>query len=286
MDELLKERNKQWTPELDKLLRKWKKQIESREGGHISLARVNERKHYLLGIPVTCFAAISTAGIFSTFQDCNPDETCVREWVRFSFGVITAVTACLGGLQTFMNYQEGAEKNKTAADDYGSLARSIETVLLFPGETRGEPKKVISNFREKYDRIIRKSPTLPKQFVTELSYNVLKKENLIPPKPENIMINVEDAQKSKDDLRKIINDDSSTDTQEYIDQMIAKENDYDTDDDEREVSIAIDLDVTPPYSQMEDEDTDILRRQLQRRYEYEMNRLNGHIPDLDNLDNV
>lgn len=282
MEEVLRERSKLWTPELDKLLRKWKKQIEGRGGGHNSLARVNERKHYLLGIPVTCMAAISTAGIFSTFQDCNPDDgVCVREWARFSFGIITAITACLGGLQTFMNYQEGAEKNKVASDEYGSLARSIETVLLFPGDTRGDPKKIISDFREKYDQIIRKSPTLPKKYDVELTYNVVTKDKLLPPRPESVVINVADAQESKNELRKIIEDDSSTDTHEYLEQVLARENDYDTDDEDREVSITLDLDTTPPYIQNDgDEDN---RRHLQRLYEYELNRLNGHIPGGHNI---
>ena len=198
-------RSKLWTSELNKLLRKWKKQIGKREQGHLNLVRKYRQRHYFFGIPSTIITVIVSAGVFSALE---------QWWIRIVIGNISLFSTALIAFQTFMNYQGKAEQHKSAADDYGSIFRLLDTMLLIPGSMRGNPIITLQDLRKQFDDLIRRSPTLPKKYDTELAYEVInpKKQQELFPEDKN------------------------------LDKIFAQENDYDTSDEEYEVCIAFDLD--------------------------------------------
>ena len=137
-EEVIMDRSKYWTPELNKLLRKWKKQIGKREQGHLDMSRINNRKHYIFGGPATILTFLTSGGVLSTFKECDNSEDCEdEEWIRLAMGIIALVGGLLTTFQTFMNYQQESEKHKTAADEYGVLFRDIDSLLILPNATRG-----------------------------------------------------------------------------------------------------------------------------------------------------
>lgn len=189
-NKLLSARNKLWTPELDRLLRNWKRQIGKRENGHNNLARKYNRRHYIFGLPAILLAAILSSGVLSTFQNCSDCsgsqgtvECEIIQYLRLIFGLLGIVNTALVGFQTFMNYQEEAEKHKSAADDYGSLFRLLDSMILMPGPIRGDPITSLQNIRSRYDDLVRRSPSLPKKYNVDLSYNVNSNTMVAPPPP-------------------------------------------------------------------------------------------------------
>ena len=196
-DQIILARSKLWTPELDKLLRKWKRQIDTRRKAHYEIARVLQRRHYMIGIPATIMTTITTTGIFATFQSpaslsSNAPTTNVttnvttsapasqigyEQWVRLGIGILAVAGLTLTGILTFMNYQADAETHKTAADSYDSLYGTIESLLVIPGIVRGDPVTVLQNIRTQYDEIVKKCPNLPKEYQSELSYTTVDQIN-------------------------------------------------------------------------------------------------------------
>ncbi len=236
-----------WTPELNKLLRKWKKQLQKRQKGHIDLARKCQKYHYAIGIPATVFSTIIATGSFATFSNCDDDSgRCeIDVWIRISTGVIAIIGAALTGFQTFVNYQNSAERNKSAAVDYGSMYRSLDTLLLLPPELRGEPVSTLQTLRNQYDDIVRRSPTLS-SYYDALTYNVIKKN-------------------SKVELNRLSKE-------------LYNANDFDTDDEDEDVNIAFNIDSSVPFytGGTEARIEDRVQNSLNRALNFELGRLERH----------
>ena len=261
MDELTEQehialyRSRLWTPELDKLLRRWKKQIGKREKGHASLERKYRKRHYMFGVPATIISSISGTGIFATFRNCVESTTqyCEQDQVvRLLVGCITVVNMALVGFQTFRNYQGDAEQHKSSSDDYGALYRMIDTTLLLPGSHRGDPIEALQTIRSQYDELVKKAPLLPKEFDVDLAYNVIDPSKLpTPPGPDQINLRVDNVlpRQTLDGLRKIISDESPNETisEAEVERVLAQENDHDTSEEDREVCLGYDLDAATCY---------------------------------------
>jgi hypothetical protein len=309
-DQMILARSRLWTPELDKLLRRWKKQIGKREKGHLNLARRYTRRHYIIGIPATVLSALIATGVLSTFKNCDScddesaPECAADQWIRFVIGIVSIFSAGLTAFQTFMNYRSAAEKHKAAADDCGSMFRILDTLLLVPGPVRGDPISTLQNIRSQYDNLIRRSPTLPKKYDVELTYKVVRPERLRRVK----------RPRQKKDLSDTKNDDKQLDVDstdqtikpkssklkkrsknhrfkglnasiDYLDSFFAEENDFDSDDEDHDVCIGFDLDSVGCYNtttialaaaQLAARRDEQIQNSLQHALNFELQRLEGH----------
>jgi len=204
-DQEQKSRAKLWTPECDKLLRRWKKQIAARQRIHNDISRQYKQRHYYLGIPGIILGMIVASGTFSTFANC---DTCgsnndtasapssssslvscqANEWIRLVMGIVGIVSSIVAGLMTFLDYQSAAEDHKSASDEYDSMYRQLDTTLLLPGYARGDVVATLQSLRSQYDSIAKRSPTLPKKYDLELTYEVVANGSVqtrgpVPPQP-------------------------------------------------------------------------------------------------------
>ena len=260
-------RSRMWTPDLDKLLRKWKKQIGRKERGHRDLARTYARRHYMFGLPAVILSTLITAGAFATFQECGECDDqqstqCQAEvWVRLSIGVLGIISIGLTSSVTFLNYQQTSEDHKSAADMFGERFREIDSMLQIPGPLRGDPISTLQSIRSQYDNDVRNAPVLPKKYELELTYDVIAPK---PPSPGQVSIlltNSDQEQRRRDTvtLGKLLTDEkkgkeeeSSDDSDKSVtivmDEALKARNEHDTDD-EQDVCIAFDLDCVPNYTQ-------------------------------------
>ena len=165
-----------WTPPLEKLLRKWNRQIIKRSRAHLEVSRVFNRRNYQLGIPTVILSAVTATGGIATFENCDPNDPnskCVAfEWLRLAFGVLAIFSGILASLHTFLNYQKRAEKHKTAANKYEAMYREIDTLILAPPSMRGDPVIKLQTIKTQYDNIVERFPSLPKTYDIELTYQV------------------------------------------------------------------------------------------------------------------
>lgn len=164
-----------WTPDLNTLLRKWKNQIGKRQKGHITLSRSYNKKHYIIGIPALLTSALIATGILSTFRNCDPSSQgsggC--EWIRLTLGVVGYCSTALSTFQTFTNYQSQSEQHKIAADYFESLYGEIDTLLRTPVDIRGDSIVTLQHIRSRYDDILKRTPSLPKEYDIDLTCNIV-----------------------------------------------------------------------------------------------------------------
>lgn len=222
-DKLALVRSRLWTPELDKLLRRWKRQIDARRKGHIKLSQQYDKRHYLLGVPATVLTTITTTGTLTTFQDCSSNSTrsfwCTSsEWIRLAIGIIGIIAVVLTGILTFMNFQKTSQDHKKAADEYESLAGTIDSILSIPRVLRGNPVDRLKLIRDQYDGILKEAPTLAEKYKTELGFEVVgfqnsnnKVVNVSNGKLDPNSVNIDDrdiemVKKDKTVLKKIMED--------------------------------------------------------------------------------
>ncbi len=178
-------RNKMWGPELEKLLRLWKRTINIRQKGHQELAQKYRQRHYFLGLPAMIISTAISSAAFATFKE-SERGTCVngtveaagtwsvQEWIRLFIGVFNIISLILAGIMTFMNYQEEAENNKNVATDYDDLSQTIDGILSMPSSLRGDPVTTVKDIKDRYTTINKKAPSLPKHIQRELSSDMVR----------------------------------------------------------------------------------------------------------------
>ena len=217
-DKITLARNHIWSPQLDRLLRKWKRQISKRQEGHADQGRKFSRRHYIVGLPATLLGAVVATGVLSTFRNCSDcdDLKTTRcradQWIRLGIGLLSVISVCLFAIQTFFNYQELSEKHKNAAGEYENLHREIETLLQIPGVIRGDPIATLHNLRDRYTTLARNSPSLPKKYSVDLTYTYSGGPK--PPTPEQINVDTEMSPLKKllKGKRKAVQDDIDIET--------------------------------------------------------------------------
>lgn len=178
-DNELRVRNNLWSSDLEKLLRKWRNQIQKRKIEHMKLSEAFKRKHYLYGLPASVLGAMATTGAFATFRNCDPNEpSCETEqWIRLFVGMITLSQSALSAFNLFMNYQSKTEKHLTAAENYETLFRAIDAILQTPATARGDPIGTLKEIQNQYDDISKIAMLSVDMAETELKYSIYKGSN-------------------------------------------------------------------------------------------------------------
>ncbi|NRA39032.1 MAG: SLATT domain-containing protein [Planctomycetes bacterium] len=92
--------------------------------GHYIAAEKASRMNKALGIPSVVVSAIVATSIFSTMS-----EDVDIMW-RISTGIIALVAAVLVSLQTFLNYDDLAERHHKSAARYYNVARRLDIFYL------------------------------------------------------------------------------------------------------------------------------------------------------------
>lgn len=284
-DQLALARTRLWTPDLDRLLRRWKEQIGKRQEGHARQARKLSRRHYIIGIPTTLLSVVVTTGVLSTFRNCSDCEDLdsarceADQWIRLVMGLLGFLAVALSALMTFMNYQELSEQHKNASSDFENLHRVIETLLQVPASVRGDPVSTLHNLRDQYTALVRGAPQLPKEYAVYLTY---KFKGPTPPSPTQIQIPSDTSP-----LRKLLDDESSG-ARDKIKRWTKRS----SLEDGEEIEIGFDLDSTPaPKNKaalkaalLTAEREGQVQKSLSRAIEFELQRLDTHVESEDSTD--
>lgn len=282
--QLIKARGKLWTPALEKLLRQWRRQISTRQTGHLATGRTFARRNYIVGLPSVLLSAVAASGMFSSFQNCNQainlsifsnTSEVIREVVtsncttavvvRVIAGVFALMTLVFSGLSMFLNYGAKAEQHKNSADAYEALNRIIDEILQSPVTIRNDPVVEIQTIRRQYDDVAKGSPSLDEKYRVDLSYTYAGSEEaksqllkpFLPPTPADV---------EKHEAR----------LSQHVDTNVLKEVIIDNGQDNESVIIPFDLDAVAP-----EELTNIRSRQqlypnIEKALQFELQRLDRH----------
>jgi hypothetical protein len=270
------ERSNFWTSDIEKLLRRWRKQINGLHLKHKDAERKYNKLYYLLGVPTTILSTVVSSGILTTFQNCNicttecsPDanSTCASDaYIRLAMGIIGVLSVVLTVTMIFLNYGAASSDNKTASDEYGELAREIDAIVEAPPITRGDAIVSLHQIRTKFDDIVKKSPSLESS--VSLEYRTFKTE-----KPNGVTrtkTKMPDASSLAKILVDTIEEENENDALKR--QKIDETNDHNTDEDQ-EVAIGIDLEAMRPG----DTKRTAMEESLTRALQFELSRF--YVPD-------
>ena len=137
------------------LISDWYKEVSLNQDSHSQAAKLYNRLHYWLGVPVVIFSTVvGTAAFASLHQQAN-DE------VRMGAGIVSVVSAILASLQTFFGFGERAEKHRALGVGYEKARKEINEIQKLPIHLRGNVKERLDRLRQTMDALGDGSPDVP-----------------------------------------------------------------------------------------------------------------------------
>jgi MFS family permease len=146
-----------WTEAVLSLLREWQLRAAVSQDAHYRRATRMSSYNLLFGIPVVIFSTIVGTSVFATLQE-NVDVS----W-RIAVGIVSVLAAVLASLQTFLRFQERAEKHRAAAELWASIRREMDQMLALHPDylaERSDPKSYLDQLRRRMGEVSSQSPEI------------------------------------------------------------------------------------------------------------------------------
>lgn len=139
---------------------------------HFLAARISAKHHVRIGsaailmnalIGTTVFAALDKK-VEAAVQSAEKAAEVSSLYFLIPITAIAVVAAVLSSLQTFLNYSQRAELNRTAAVNYDRLRRKLDLFLLryqnAPADTREIALKTFEEIIREFDETTKSSPPI------------------------------------------------------------------------------------------------------------------------------
>jgi hypothetical protein len=139
-----------WTPPVLELLGRWKTRAEVSQEAHYARSTRLGTFNVWLGVPVVALTTFVATSVFATLTED------VRTELRILVGAISALAAVLASLQTFLRFQERAEKHRASAELWASIRREIDEMLALHPEylsERSDPQQYLDDLRRRMDEV-------------------------------------------------------------------------------------------------------------------------------------
>lgn len=152
-----------WTPRVLSLLADWHDRAAVSQEAHYAIATRLTKYNIWFGVPVVALATFVGTSVFATLQKD------VRTSLRILVGTISVIAAVLASLQTFLRFQERAEKHRAAAELWAAIRREIDEMLALHPEylaERSDPKAYIDDLRRRMDEVSAQSPEIGERDLT------------------------------------------------------------------------------------------------------------------------
>jgi hypothetical protein len=107
--------------------------------------------NFFFGFPTVILATVVGTSVFATLQS-KPDL-----WWQVTVGVMSIGAAILAALQSFLGYNDKAEKHRTAGAKYNAIGRELELWLSLPVEDLDK----LDSIRQRIDALAQESPHIP-----------------------------------------------------------------------------------------------------------------------------
>lgn len=145
----------EWQP-ITQLLTQWRIRAQYAQYCHFAAANYLRKLHYYLGIPSIFLSTLVGTSIFATLEHQG------NNMMRIVVGLVSVLTAGLSTMQTFLRFEERAERHRTAGTQYGKLGRIMEQFyLLYHAYDIAELHRLITEIREQLDDLDKNSPEIP-----------------------------------------------------------------------------------------------------------------------------
>lgn len=137
---------------------RWYERASNVGYSHYRSAQRFSRLNFWLGLPTVVFATIVGTSVFATLQS-KPEF-----WWQVTVGLLSIAAAILSGLQSFLGFNDKAEKHRTAGSKYNAVGRELELWLSQPEEDNVR----LDAIRQRIDALAQESPHIPASDHTNL----------------------------------------------------------------------------------------------------------------------
>jgi hypothetical protein len=153
--ELIRPQRRPWTKEERDLLRDWAARARAGQHAHYFLMTRLRRRNLALGVPVVVFTAVVGTSLFATLANAGDR---VPLGLRIPVAVASVAASVLAAVQTFLKFQERAERHGLAADWLSAIHREIEQVLLARDDEIPTPQAILGRFRKEINKVVQNYP--------------------------------------------------------------------------------------------------------------------------------
>jgi len=133
------------------IAKKWYHRAATVAHGHYRAAMRFSKLNFVFGFPSVVLATIVGTSVFATLQ-AKPDF-----WWQVTVGMMSIGAAILAALQSFLGYNDKAEKHRTAGAKYNAIGRELELWLSLPEEDVAK----LDSIRQRIDALAQESPHIP-----------------------------------------------------------------------------------------------------------------------------
>jgi hypothetical protein len=146
-----------WTEAVLSLLGDWQRRAAVSQDAHYVRATRLTKFNVWFGVPVVALTTFVGTSVFATLQED------VRTDLRILVGSVSVLAAVLASLQTFLRFQERAEKHRAAAELWSAIRREIDEMLALHPDylaEQSDPKAYLDELRNRMDQVSAQSPEI------------------------------------------------------------------------------------------------------------------------------
>lgn len=125
---------------------------------HYRAALRFSKLNFWFSFPAVVLATVVGTSVFATLQ-AKPDL-----WWQVVVGLMSIAAAVLSALQSFLSYNEKAEKHRSAGAKYNAVGRELELWLSLPQEDLEK----LDSIRQRIDTLAQESPHIPEAIHREM----------------------------------------------------------------------------------------------------------------------
>lgn len=154
-------------PTTEQVLNDWYQRVRITQLAHYGSAEHFGKRKFALGVPAVILSALVGTTVFATLQK-QPEL-----WLQILVGLASVTAALLTSLQTFLGYNERAEKHRIAGARYGALGRELEILRTI----KDVDISIINDIKKRLDDLAQESPNNPKSIYYKAGAGQLENNN-------------------------------------------------------------------------------------------------------------
>lgn len=136
----------------------WSHRVAVVAHGHYRAALRYSKFQSRLGIPTVLLTTVVGTSVFATLQQ-KPEAG----W-QIAIGIMSIAAAVFSTLQSFLNYNDKAERHRAAGARYNAVGRELEQLLA-----QNDDWPSLTDIRQRIDTLAAETPHIPEAVHEEMS---------------------------------------------------------------------------------------------------------------------
>ncbi|MET8086577.1 SLATT domain-containing protein [Micromonospora sp. NPDC005197] len=138
-----------------KLIADWHRRSRQSQRVQYDTGNHYSRLNSLIGGTTIALSAVVSTGIFATLA-ADP-----ALWIRIATGVLSLCSVVLSSLQTFLRFEQRADRYRADSARYGAIRRELEQIMAIPPGRDSDLRDALGAIKKQMDDLAQGSLTIP-----------------------------------------------------------------------------------------------------------------------------